>query len=241
MIIDTLVGPGPGELTEYALLKALDGQAIDGAWMVGGPTLGRHGYPYEDTVKSWVKAHPDRLRWIRRVNLQRDDPLNGDSQGPDPVAVYLSPGTDAYSITDRSLDPGWDYLDLLGLPIIVQTGIPWRSEALQVATVADGHPKLPFIMTNGGQLNISGLGQHDARLALERPNVYAQTTGVYRQDFIEETLMELGHKLLYASGFPTFDMRLEYSRIAWAKLPEAIKQATLGRTALRLSEGRLRP
>jgi predicted TIM-barrel fold metal-dependent hydrolase len=77
-------------------------------------------------------------------------------------------------------------------------------------------------MTNGGQINISGLGQADATLAMEKAsNLYIDTAGVYRQDFIEETVEAFGgNRVLFASGAPYFDQRYEIKRIILAKVDE---------------------
>ena len=41
------------------------------------------------------------------------------------------------------------------------------------------HPHTTFVATNGGQINICGLGQQDAELALAaNPNLHLQTAGV---------------------------------------------------------------
>jgi predicted TIM-barrel fold metal-dependent hydrolase len=71
-----------------------------------------------------------------------------------------------------------------------------------------------FLMTNGGQLNISGLGQTDAELALAgNGNLLVQTAGVYREDFLEGVVRRFGAgRLVFASGFPLLDSRLELAR-----------------------------
>jgi hypothetical protein len=104
---------------------------------------------------------------------------------------------------------------------LVMSGYPWVSEALQVLKLALRWPDVPVILTNGGQINISGLGQADASLALRTaPNLYIDTAGIYRQDFIEETAQEFGaERILFGSGSPYFDQRYEIKRVQVAKLP----------------------
>jgi predicted TIM-barrel fold metal-dependent hydrolase len=82
-------------------------------------------------------------------------------------------------------------------------------------------------MTNGGQINISGLGQADVALALQRcNNLYIDTAGIYRQDFIEEVITTLGgRRVLFASGTPYFDQRYEIQRVLKANVSaEALKE-----------------
>ena len=114
-------------------------------------------------------------------------------------------------------DPAVDAL-IGGVPVIVATGYPWVSEGLQVGELARRLPQTTFVATNGAQINISGLGQRDAELALEaNPNLVIQTTGVYREDFLEDVVERFGpERVLFASGFPRFDPRLELLRVQWA-------------------------
>jgi predicted TIM-barrel fold metal-dependent hydrolase len=121
--------------------------------------------------------------------------------------------------------------------VIVATGYPWVSEGLQVGDLARRHPHTTIVATNGAQINISGLGQRDALLALEEsPNLVIQTTGVYREDFLEGVVERFGAgRVLFASGFPRFDPRLELLRVRWApNLDEPSRAAILAGNAKRL-------
>jgi len=123
-----------------------------------------------------------------------------------------------------------------GRIVVVATGVPWLSEAPQVADLAGRFPRVSFVMTNGGQFNISGLGQQDAMLALsEHPNLYIQTTGVYRQDFIEGVVARLGaERVMYAGGSPWFEPGFEVLRVRRAKVSDADRDLLCGGTAARV-------
>ena len=86
--------------------------------------------------------------------------------------------------------------------------------------IIDAHLHVDDIPALGWKLAAgdSGLGQQDAELALESsPNLFIQTSGVYREDFLEGVVSRFGaERLLYASAFPRFDPRLELLRIRWA-------------------------
>jgi uncharacterized protein len=73
------------------------------------------------------------------------------------------------------------------------------------------------MMTHGGQINIGGLGQRDAWLALSTcPNLYMQTSGVYREDFIEEVIEGIGAgRVVFGSRAPLMDARLKNCGFAW--------------------------
>lgn len=239
MIVDTLVGIAPVSMTEKDLFRQLDTARIDVAWVVGGGNSADCALS-EEFVNSWAVRHPDRLRsiiWVDPQDAVTVDRLKGRPDGAaPPAAVFFRPGQDAYTVTDAAYAEAFEAVTTLHIPAIIETGVPWRSEALQVAQVAERHPCLNIVMTNGGQINISGLGQYNALLALQRANVFVQTTGVYRQDFLEHVMMQVGdQKMLFASGLPRFDVELEIKRIQWAKVPDNTKTAVLGGNASRLS------
>jgi predicted TIM-barrel fold metal-dependent hydrolase len=231
VILDTLTFVAPG------LVEALDEAGIDSA-VVCPPRARGHGYEVEnDRVAALVALHPDRL-----VGFARVDPLApGAARELDRAlglglgGLFLHPWEDAFAITDPAVDP------LIGdLPVIVATGYPWVSEGLQVGELARRHPQATIVATNGAQINISGLGQRDALLALEAsPNLVIQTTGVYREDFLEGVVERFGPgRLLFASGFPRFDPRLELLRVRWApSFDEPTRAAILGDNAERLLAG----
>jgi predicted TIM-barrel fold metal-dependent hydrolase len=228
VIVDSLV------LAADGLLEALDAAGVERA-VVCPPRARGHGYDVEnDRVAELAGAHPERL-----VGFARVDPLAPGAAaeleralGLGLRVLYLHPWEDAFAITDAAVDP------LLGeAPVIVATGYPWVSEGLQVGELARRHPQTRVVATNGAQLNVSGLGQRDALLALEAsPNLLIQTTGVYREDFLEGVVARFGpERVLFASGWPRFDPRLERLRVEWAPgLDGDSKGAILHRNAARL-------
>ena len=223
MIVDSLTFAGDG------LIAALDEAGIERAIVCPSRARG-HGYDVENAQANALAAErPDRL-----VAFARVDPLapGAASHVEQARGIFLHPWEDAFRITDPAVDAIVD-----GLPVIVATGYPFVSEALQVAELARRHPETPFVATNGAQINISGLGQEDAFLALEAcPNLFVQTSGVYREDFLEGVVERFGaERLLYASAFPQFDPRLELLRVRWApKLGDEAQAAILGGNATRL-------
>jgi predicted TIM-barrel fold metal-dependent hydrolase len=157
--------------------------------------------------------------------------------------LYVHPWEDAIGVTDHRLGPVAEACAEAGTPLLVEAGYPWVSEAPQVAELAARHPEVAVVMTNGGQINSSGLGQRNAWLALEgRPNLSITTSGVYREDFLEEVISGLGaERVLFGSASPLFDQDLELRRAEWAHVDEAARAAVLGANAERLFGGRGRP
>ena len=191
-----------------------------------------------EAVAEAVAAGAGRLTGIARV-----DPLLGDAACADLEraldelglrGLLLHPWEETFGIADRRVDLVVEVARRHDVPVIVAAGYPWLSEALQVGALARRFPDVTFVATNGLQLNISGLGQIDAELALARAdNLLIQTTGVYREDFLENAVRRFGaHRVLYASSYPLLDPRLEIRRVQWASFSDVAATALLGNNAV---------
>jgi uncharacterized protein len=124
----------------------------------------------------------------------------------------------------------------LDVPVLIASGYPWLSEAAQIGDLARRFPSVTIVMTHGGQINISGLGQADAMETLRRgPKVCMETSGVYRQDFLQDVASEIGaQRVLFGSNSPLMDARLEVARVRWADVPETSRELMLGGNARRI-------
>jgi predicted TIM-barrel fold metal-dependent hydrolase len=149
--------------------------------------------------------------------------------------VFLHPAEEHFRINDVRLRPIAEQANALGVPVVVATGFHCMSEPVQVDRFAQWCPDTAVVMTNGGQLNISGLAQFDAELALRSDNVHIQTNGVYRDDFLERSVRSFGaERVLFASFAPVFDTAYERLRVEKIHLSDAERQLLLGGNARRL-------
>lgn len=232
---ESLFGPAA---TVDELLRALDTTEIERAVVC---PLRPRSYRLEeanDVVAAAVARHPDRL-----VGFARVDPNQSEAAAAELAratselglrGLFLHPWEETFRIHDERVV---ELLDGFALPVIVAAGYPWLSEGGQVGELARRLPDADFVATNGCQINISGLGQTDAELALAaNANLCTQTTGVYREDFLEGVVARFGaERLLYASGFPYFDPRLEVLRARWAPgFDDRTRALVLGGNAERL-------
>jgi predicted TIM-barrel fold metal-dependent hydrolase len=197
--------------------------------------------PANDALADAVREHPERL-----VGLARVDPNLGDDASAELErcvnelglhGLFLHPWEETFRIDSERADSVVETARSHELPVVVASGFPWLAEGLQVGALAQRHPQTAFVATNGAQINISGLGQTDAELALgDNANLWVQTTGVYREDFLEGVVARFGAgRLLYASCYPHFDPRLELLRVRWApNLDDGAKELVLGGNARRI-------
>lgn len=120
-----------------------------------------------------------------------------------------------------------------GRTIVVEAGFPLLAEALAVAELARAVAPAPVVATRGLQLNMSGLGQRSADLALESaPNLHIHAAGMYRQDWLEQTILAVGpDRVLFGSLCPVFDQQLELARLLDAPLGADDRHRVLGGNA----------
>ena len=235
MIIDGRVHIGEGlfgvRLGADDLLRGMDDLHIDKAVLAPLRPRDYHLASQNEFVAATVGRHPDRFLGICRV-----DPW----QGEEAVAelrrsvtllglrgVYLNPWEENYQINDEVVHPVIREAERLGVPVTINAGQVRVSHPVQVADLAAAFPKVTFIAANGGNLNISGMLLGEARTMLERcPNVIIETSGTYREDFLEEVMTEVGgNRVVFASGAPYFEPTFEMERLLCAHLDDEAKAA----------------
>jgi predicted TIM-barrel fold metal-dependent hydrolase len=122
-----------------------------------------------------------------------------------------------------------------GRPVIVEAGHPLVAEALSLADLAR-RVEGTVVMTRGGQVNMAGLAQQSADLALDAaPNLCALSAGMYRQDWLEGCVRRFGaQRLLYGSCAPGFDLGYEAERPRRAQMSDDERAAVMGGNAVTL-------
>ena len=242
-VFDSLVFLGRAfsgaDLTVDTLLHQMDDLGIDRAAACPAKPADYHLPPENERVAAAATQHPDRLVFLCRVDPNRADAVHEVTRCFDELGargLFLHPAEELFRTHDPRVDPVVAEAQRRHRPVVIATGHPWVSEPLQVAALAARFPDLAFVMTNGGQFNISGLGMADAWIALEQcPNLHVQTAGEYRQDFIEDVASTIGgSRILFASSAPCFDQRYELARARQAALVQDDQRLMLGATAERL-------
>jgi len=131
------------------------------------------------------------------------------------------------------------------LPVVIDAGFegfsrPDHLEAFlqwfYMVGQGEGDSPRPCILTHGGQLCISGAHLSAAgELFRHFPHTLLETSGIYRQDFLEEMLQALGaERLLFGSGHPMMHERLELERVCILPVGQGALNAITGETARRL-------
>ncbi len=225
--------------TAEELLSRMDGLNIDMALAYPFKPISYNLADANAGLAADLQKYPDRLAGAARVDPWQPEAaqiLERSLDFPGMRAVYLCPWEENYRADQDILDRLMAVALARKVPVVIATGYPWVAEALQVMNLATRWPEVTIVMTNGGQINISGLGQADAALALQRcSNLLIDTAGIYRQDFIEEVISTLGGpRVLFASGAPYFDQRYEIQRVLKANVSADALQAVQCENALQL-------
>ena len=220
------------------LLQALDAEGI--AMAVVAPV---HPHNHDFAAANAEIAAVVADTGGRLVPLARIDPWDGEA-ALDELAlavdrgargVFLHPAEEYFPIDDVRLRPIAERAAELLLPVVVATGYHCLSEAVQVGRFAQWCQDVPVVMTNGGQLNISGLAQSDAEIALGSPNVHILTNGVYRDDFLERTVRNVGaDRVVFGSCAPQFEIAYEHRRVHQVHIGDEERAQLLSGNASRL-------
>lgn len=199
-----------------------------------------HLEPANEAIAAAVKTHPDRFRGFCRVDPRRKDraveELERSVQELDLAGLFLDPWEEGYPVNGKLVDPVIGAAARLDIPVMIAAGYPWYAHPLQVADLAGRFPDQTFIMTHGGQINISGLALQDAFAAMrDCPNISMEVSGVYRQDFIEAVIAAVGvERVMFGSNCPRMHQEFELERVRSLDLTEDERAQVLGANAARL-------
>ena len=199
-----------------------------------------HLAPMNDLVANAVQKHPDRFLGLCRV-----DPWQGETAAAEvqrgfeqlgACGLYLDPWEENFQANDEVVLPVLQEASRYDKPVVFNAGHLRVSHPTQIRDIASRFPAVQLVASNGGQINISGMLQFEARRMLETcPNVVIETAGTYREDFIEEITTEVGEgRVLFASRSPVYDQEFEMARVRFAHLSESQKRKLWGLNALRV-------
>lgn len=219
------------------LLASMQENGIDQAILVPLKPRDYHFGPENDRIAAAFMAHSASFHGFARV-----DPWQGkealaelhraiDELGL--IGLFLHPFEEQFAANDEISFPLLQLLEERGLPLMLAGGYPTFSHPSQIGDLARQFPNLAMIVTHGGQINISGMLLADAlRMMRANPNVTMETSGIYREDFIEDTIAELGpERVVWGSNSPYMDQGFETTRVTMAHLDDETK-VQIGRTNL---------
>lgn len=185
------------EQTIDELLASMEKNGIDQAILIPLKPLNYHFAPENDRIATAVAAHPKTFAGFARVDPWQGqaavDELRRSIDELGLIGLFSHPFEEQFAANDEIFFPLLELLTERSLPLMIAGGYPTFSHPSQIADLARQFPGLPIVATHGGQINISGMLLADAlRTMRANPNVIMETSGIYREDFIEDTIAELG-------------------------------------------------
>jgi predicted TIM-barrel fold metal-dependent hydrolase len=226
---------GPEEL-----VASMASNGIDKSVIAPVQPKSYHLGPENDAMVIAQARYPDRF-----IGFCRVDPRHGEDAITELrrcvlrlglKALLLHPMEEGYTINDPPAVRLVREAGSLGVPVIIAAGYPWVAHAQQIRSVAEQAEGSTIVMSHGGQINISGLAQADAFLAMQTcDNLCVGTNGVYRQDFLEECVEAFGsERVLFTSMAPVFDQGFELDRVRSIRMEESQRRSVLGENIIRL-------
>jgi len=223
-----------------SILRDMDRLDIETSVLVTARPRGYRLEPGNRRVAAAVAANPNRfMGWCRVDPWQGARAVAELRRGVGELGLrglFLHPWEENFPVDGELVEPLVAAAGELGVPVMVVGGHVRVSTAWQIADLAGRHPTVTFVATSAGQINISGAALHEAEVMLaEHDNVLAETSGIYREDFIEDMAARFGAgRILWGSGSPVFSRAFEIKRGEWAHLNDEDRAAILGGNARRL-------
>jgi predicted TIM-barrel fold metal-dependent hydrolase len=229
-------------LTVEDLMIDLNRLGFDRAVLLPFKPQDYHFEPENDRIAAVVKEHPDRFYGFGRVDPWRgeeavrevgrifeDLKLNG---------LFINPVEEQCPLTSGVVNAVIKKAAVYKKPVMIAGGHVRVAHPRQMEYLAQLFPHVTFVVTSGGQINISGIMMADAEEMLTCcENVIMETSGIYRRDFIERMVGTIGAgRIVFGSGMPYYNREFELERILEAKIQEDEKLKISGGNAQYLLE-----
>lgn len=230
---------GYGQTLEE-LLCQMDKYQIDHAVVCPVQPVDYHLEPENDRVAAAVAQYPELLWGFGRVDPRQGQRAIQEAhrciETLEMSGLFLNPWEESCPINSPPVIALMQAIAPYRCPVMISGGHVRVSRAWQIADLVRQFPQINFIATSGGQINISGIALGEAEtLLVENPNVWLETSGIYREDFIEDLVPKIGHeRIIFGSNSPEYHLGLEILRPRKAHLEPFVKRALLCNNALRL-------
>ncbi|MCZ7663515.1 MAG: amidohydrolase family protein [Thermoleophilia bacterium] len=160
------------------------------------------------------------------------------------LGVKLHPLLDGYHPNDPSVHPLMELLAGRRLPVLIHSGHPIFTLPWSIEELAAGFPETPVILGHMGHGNIIYINAA-IDVAVRRPNVYLETSGMPMHTKIREAVERVGPtRVLYGSDAPFHHPQVEILKVRLSGLPAELVDRVLDANARLLffgGEGRMQP
>ena len=198
-----------------------------------------HLPPENDRVAMAANQDPERLIGFARIDPRRPDAITELERCVQDLGLsglFVHPWEENCPANSSQTKALCAEALKLKIPVMIAGGHVRVSMPSQVADLARSLPELTIIVTSGGQINISGIMLSEARrMLVECPNTILETSGIYREDFIEDLVPVVGSKrMVFGSNSPQYALELEVLRPRLSHLDPADQANLLWQSAARI-------
>ncbi len=143
--------------------------------------------------------------------------------------LYLHPFEEQFYPTHENVKRVIEEASGRNMKIMIASGYLPFSHSAQVWALLKDFPKTIFIITHGGQINVCGMHMQEAFEIFTRfENTFFETSGIYREDYIEEAIDKLGSdRVIFGSGAPYYDFKYEIKRMEFLRHDDTIKEKVI--------------
>ena len=150
--------------------------------------------------------------------------------------MYLNPWEDNFRINGASMHPIFEYAGGNNIPILIETGYPFVSHITQVGEAAQKYGEVKFIVTNAGQLDLSGFTLADVNYQLSfHKNIYLVTSPAVGAEWLANMITNTAEgRVVFGSSYPFCDVYMEKYRITNSYVDDAHKKDVFYKNASKL-------
>lgn len=183
-----------------------------------------------DHIQSLLDKYPDKFYGAVRIDPWKRDSVESELDNrfshPGFKAIYLHPWEENFQCNRGVALPIADYAQRYKKPLIIEAGYTWASHISQIADLARQYPDVKILVTNAGQLDLSGLTLSNVRYSmLKYTNLYMGTACAVAAEWLAALVQkDAKGRILFETGFPFFEPYLEKYRIDVAYLEDSEKQ-----------------
>jgi predicted TIM-barrel fold metal-dependent hydrolase len=228
------LGQAP-RISPDTLVASMDRAGIDRSITFTDKGLFFYDKSENDKVAQAMRDHPRRLIGFACVNprygLDAVEELRRGILELGLKGLKLHPWVQTFSCTDNMLNPLFEEITKLEIPVLIHTGYDIFSGPLSVADLARRYPKVPIIMGHSG---CCGLWYDAIKAAKRRENLYLETSGNLSVA-IEKMVDNVGSdRVLFGSDMPWVNSAMEVLKVRKLNLTDQDKDLILGGNIERL-------
>ncbi len=211
-------------------------------WLASYPHLEAMLIPHKPYDYHYAQANQEveefasqnkAFRPVLRVDPWRQEEALALIQKTKSPLLFLHPFEEQFYPTQTEVKNILEEAFSRQMKVILACGYLPFSHSAQVYPLIRDFPQGEFILTHGAQINVCGMHMEEAfEIFADFSNTYFETSGIYREDYIEKAINELGsQRVLFGSGSPYYHFPFELKRIEHLNCSDEVKEKILWKNA----------